>query len=58
MLMKNTYLRIGSYMTIRCFNCGELVDILSEPNKITLKLQANDRSLTDEDEDDIIFMSS
>ena len=64
MLMKNTYLRIGSYLTVKCFHCGVMVSINAEQGNIELRLQKTSEdisvdksSLTDDDDDDTIFLS-
>lgn len=56
MLLKNVYLRIGSFLTMRCFNCGEPVEISSESTRIIVKMLSKPVELTDEDDDDTIFM--
>jgi phage FluMu protein Com len=37
MLMKNTYLRPGSYLTIRCYYCGEIISVVSENGRLVIK---------------------
>jgi len=59
MMMKNAYLRPGSFCTNKCFNCGSLIEIRSEPNRITLhQLSTPSRDLTNDEEDDIMFIHS
>lgn len=57
MLLKNVYLRIGSYLTLKCFYCGEDVHILSDATGIIIKKLSNPDKLTNDDEDGTIFMS-
>lgn len=65
MLMKNTYLRPGSFLTVRCFHCGVIVDVHADQGTIKMKIggeiQQNKpvekSSLTDEDDEDMIFLS-
>jgi len=58
MLMKNTYLRPGSYLTTRCYYCGEIISIVSENGRLVLKNDGHkcDGSLQDNEESDIINM--
>ena len=58
MLAKNVTLRPGDGLQMRCFNCGLLVDIRAEVGKITVKLLKERESLTDDEEDGIIFIHS
>lgn len=55
MLMKNAYLRPGSYLTTKCYHCGAMVTIESEQGNIKLKCQPVDKfDLTDDEDDGII----
>lgn len=56
MLMKNTYLRPGSFLTTKCYYCGETVTIISENGRLIIKQEGRDREadLTDDDESAII----
>lgn len=57
MMMKNTYLRPGSYLTNKCFNCGSMIEVRALPDKVTLKsLSTPIRGLTEDEDDDIIFL--
>lgn len=66
MLMKNTYLRPGSFLTIRCFHCGMIIEVVSEQGEIQLSIK-NAETIVDkpveksevdeDDEDDIMFIS-
>lgn len=65
MLMKNVYLRPGSFLTIRCFHCGETIDIDSRRGEIMLSIgkvpdvdRYVDKSLfTEAEEDGMFFLS-
>jgi hypothetical protein len=55
MLMKNTYLRPGSFLTTRCYYCGDIVSVNSENSRITLKIEKKeDDSLQDDENSSII----
>lgn len=55
MLMKNVYLRPGSYLTTKCYHCGSMVSVESEQGNIKLKCEPVDKfNLTDEEDDGII----
>lgn len=56
MLLKNAYLRIGSYLTIRCYHCGALVILRAEEAKITLRLVEDPRKQPEDEDDPIIFI--
>lgn len=59
-LAKNTYLRPGSFLTIKCFHCGMSLAIESEPRNIKIKQLSPpivENSLTDDEEDDILIVS-
>lgn len=56
MLAKNVTLRPGDGFTIRCFNCGTLVDIRAEASRLILKTIKEKTDLTDDEEDGIIFV--
>jgi len=63
MLFKNTYLRVGSYITTKCFHCGEVIEVraelgnirLSRPNA-KLSTENNANSLTDDEDNDTMFL--
>jgi hypothetical protein len=61
MLMKDTYLRPGSYLTTRCYYCGEIINVVSENGRIILSTEGhecpkNDSNLPEDDDGDIINM--
>lgn len=61
-LFKNTYMRIGSYLTCKCFYCGIQLNVTAEPNTIRIKIigEAVDKlekhDLLDDEEDDIMMI--
>lgn len=55
--MKNVYLRIGSYLTTKCYYCGEDVEILSDATGIIIKKRNKSVDLTNDEDDAMIFMS-
>jgi len=59
LLLKDVFLKAGSYLTVKCYHCGASIKIYSEGIKIKLKLLDINRistdSLTDEEDDIIIF---
>jgi hypothetical protein len=65
LLLKNAYLRTGTFLTMRCFSCGTTIMINSLQGKIELtvdKLGIIDKSpdntgFDDDDEDGIMFIS-
>lgn len=59
MLLKNAYLRPGSYFTLNCYYCGVTVGVNAQPGKVELKIiKIPDDYLTDDDESDIIIMKT
>lgn len=56
LMAKNVYLRIGSFLTLKCFYCGEAVEISSESTGIIIKMLSKPDNLTEDDEDGTIFM--
>ncbi len=56
-LMKNVYLRPGSFLTTKCYWCGASVEVISEQNRIILKPIVDKSDLTDEDDDGIVNLS-
>lgn len=59
LMIKNAYLRPGSFLTLKCFHCGQTVVVNSESGRILLSKQI-DRSqetLQNDEIDDIVFMS-
>ncbi len=60
-LSKNTYLRPGSFLTIKCFHCGMSVSLSSEPRQIKITQLSpppvDNQNLTDDDEDDMVVLS-
>lgn len=55
-LIKDAYLRIGSYLAVKCYHCGVLVEIRAEASNITLKIMENPNVLTDDEDSGIVFM--
>lgn len=56
MLMKNAYLRPGSYLTTKCYYCGEIITVISENGRLVIKQEGHDHEagLTDDEENAII----
>ena len=58
MLLKNVNLRVGSYLTIRCYHCGTISSISSELGTIKLKIdKIPDEYLTDDEDSAIVSLS-
>lgn len=63
MLLKNAYLRNGSGFTMKCYFCGEGIELLAEAGEIKLRMlnppvyKPVDNSQIDDDEDDgVVFL--
>lgn len=56
LMIKNAYLRPGSFLTIKCYNCGGSVEIDVDQGIINLR-KTLDKDLQDDLEDDTVFMS-
>lgn len=56
--MKNTYLRPGSYLTTRCYYCGEIISVVSENGRLVIKNSEHncEGNLNVDESDDIINM--
>jgi hypothetical protein len=50
MLLKNAYLRPGTFFTTRCYHCGATVSISSENQKIMLKIEKIKEEFDEEDD--------
>lgn len=65
MLLKNAHLRQGSYMTIKCFHCGYIISLNALAGQIEMRIDKKNgdmsgekKDLTEDDEDDMIFLST
>lgn len=58
MLFKNAYLRVGSFLSTKCFHCGNVITAVSELGKISLSYPQviHNEDLTDDDENDIMIV--
>lgn len=57
MMLKNAYLRPGSYFTMRCYHCGVISSIVSENGQVVLKvLKIPEEYSTDDDDSDIVTL--
>lgn len=60
-LFKNAYLRAGSFLTTKCFHCGDQISVKSEVGRLVILglLPVDnlaDKPLTDDDESDIMVV--
>jgi hypothetical protein len=57
MLLKNAYLRPGTYFTTKCYHCGTEVTIQSDNGQIMLRVdKIPEEYLSDDDENDIVTL--
>jgi len=56
LLIKNCYLRVGTYLTLKCFHCGNTINVRSEAGRITLSMDKVAEKLTDEEDSGIMFL--
>lgn len=58
-IAKDVFLRAESVITIRCFHCGSIVQLVGTPEKVIAKaLRVVDKvDLTDDENSDTVFLS-
>jgi len=56
MLFKDAYIRLGTYFTGMCAQCGNIIKLKTESGRIILKIETKIEA--DDNDDEVIFMSS
>lgn len=58
-LLKNAYLRPGSFLTLKCYHCGSAAELFANGPQLVIKVLApivDKQPLTDSDDDDIVML--